>query len=96
MRVGRSMRPTGTTGQTAMRPFLIMGHVLIEVALWQWRVVVTGRGQLVAEGDDEELDVFTVATEERLLPDLGMWSREWSPTQAGSSSASCADAASQP
>ncbi|MET0326901.1 MAG: hypothetical protein ABW219_16905, partial [Ilumatobacteraceae bacterium] len=28
-----------------MRPFLIMALVLVEVALWQWRVAVTGRGQ---------------------------------------------------
>ncbi|MET0910095.1 MAG: hypothetical protein ABWZ99_11530 [Ilumatobacteraceae bacterium] len=28
-----------------MRPFLIMFLVLVEVALWQWRVAVTGRGQ---------------------------------------------------
>ena len=28
-----------------MRPFLIMSLVLVEVALWQWRVAVTGRGQ---------------------------------------------------
>ena len=28
-----------------MRPFLIMILVLVEVALWQWRVAVTGRGQ---------------------------------------------------
>ena len=27
-----------------MRPFIIMGLVLVEVALWQWRVAVTGRG----------------------------------------------------
>jgi uncharacterized protein YebE (UPF0316 family) len=28
-----------------MRPILIMSLVLVEVALWQWRVAVTGRGQ---------------------------------------------------
>jgi uncharacterized protein YebE (UPF0316 family) len=28
-----------------MKPFVIMGLVLVEVALWQWRVAVTGRGQ---------------------------------------------------
>lgn len=28
-----------------MRPLLIMALVLVEVALWQWRVAVTGRGQ---------------------------------------------------
>jgi uncharacterized protein YebE (UPF0316 family) len=28
-----------------MKPILIMGLVLVEVALWQWRVAVTGRGQ---------------------------------------------------
>lgn len=27
-----------------MRPFIIMILVLVEVALWQWRVAVTGRG----------------------------------------------------
>lgn len=30
-----------------MKPFMIMGLVLIEVALWQWRVAVTGRGHLL-------------------------------------------------
>jgi uncharacterized protein YebE (UPF0316 family) len=28
-----------------MRPFFILTLVLVEVALWQWRVAVTGRGQ---------------------------------------------------
>ena len=30
-----------------MRPLLIVGLVLVEVALWQWRVAVTGRGQFL-------------------------------------------------
>jgi len=30
-----------------MRPFIIMTLVLVEVALWQWRVALTGRGQYV-------------------------------------------------
>jgi uncharacterized protein YebE (UPF0316 family) len=30
-----------------MRPFVIMILVLVEVALWQWRVAATGRGQFV-------------------------------------------------
>jgi uncharacterized protein YebE (UPF0316 family) len=30
-----------------MKSLMIMGLVLIEVALWQWRVAVTGRGQFL-------------------------------------------------
>jgi uncharacterized protein YebE (UPF0316 family) len=30
-----------------MKPLMIMGLVLIEVALWQWRVAATGRGQFL-------------------------------------------------
>jgi uncharacterized protein YebE (UPF0316 family) len=30
-----------------MRPFIIMALVLVEVALWQWRVAVTHRGHYV-------------------------------------------------
>jgi uncharacterized protein YebE (UPF0316 family) len=30
-----------------MKPLVMMGLVLIEVALWQWRVAVTGRGQFL-------------------------------------------------
>jgi uncharacterized protein YebE (UPF0316 family) len=30
---------------SVMRPFIIMTLVLVEVALWQWRVALTGRGQ---------------------------------------------------
>jgi uncharacterized protein YebE (UPF0316 family) len=30
-----------------MRPVIIMLLVLVEVALWQWRVAVTGRGQFL-------------------------------------------------
>jgi uncharacterized protein YebE (UPF0316 family) len=30
----------------AMEPFLIMGLVLFEVALWQWRVAITMRGKI--------------------------------------------------
>ena len=35
-------------GRSAMRPFMIMGLVLVEVTLWQWRVAVTGRNQFLA------------------------------------------------
>lgn len=30
-----------------MRPLIIMTLVLVEVALWQWRMAVTGRGQFL-------------------------------------------------
>jgi uncharacterized protein YebE (UPF0316 family) len=30
-----------------MKPLMIMCMVLVEVALWQWRVAVTGRGQFL-------------------------------------------------
>jgi uncharacterized protein YebE (UPF0316 family) len=45
-----SARPTGimaTLRRPTMKPLAIMGLVLVEVALWQWRVAMTGRGQLL-------------------------------------------------
>jgi uncharacterized protein YebE (UPF0316 family) len=43
----RPTRRAETARRPAMRPFMIMGLVLVEVALWQWRVAVTGRGQFI-------------------------------------------------
>ena len=60
-----------------MRPLLIMLLVLVEVALWQWRVAVTGRVAttcaallLGGVGDEEELDVINIAIADRHLPEL--------------------------
>jgi uncharacterized protein YebE (UPF0316 family) len=55
-----------------MKPLMIMGLVLIEVALWQWRVAVTGRGQFlrgaVLGGVGAVIQITVVV---RLVGDLG-------------------------
>src|SRR5581483_5634916 len=42
----RVLRPTGLTG-AIVGPLVIMALVLVEVALWQWRVAITMRGRIV-------------------------------------------------
>ncbi len=55
-----------------MKPLMIMGLVLVEVALWQWRVAVTGRGQFlrgaVLGGVGAIIQITVVV---RLVGDLG-------------------------
>ena len=65
-------RRSSTLTPMPMKPVIVMGLVLIEVALWQWRVAVTGRGQFlrgaVLGGVGAVIQITVIV---RLVGDLG-------------------------